>query len=67
MSKPENVTPEQLRRTVEKEIRDHPKWCHPKCKHGDTFLPEAYREARLVHGYGAKIVQHDYDLCHISR
>jgi len=52
---------------VEQEIKDHPKWCSPKCKPGNTFLPETYREARLVHGYSAKTVQHDYDLCHIFR
>ncbi len=57
----------QLLKEVEQEIKDHPKWCSPGCKVGDTFLPEAYREARLVHGYSTKTVQNDYDLCHIFR
>ncbi len=52
---------------VEQEIKDYPKWCSLGCKVGDTFLPEAYREARLVHGYSAKTLQNDYDLCHIFR
>lgn len=58
---------EKLRAKVESEIKDHPKWCHRDCRPGNTFLPDAYREARLVHGYSAKTVQDDYDLCHIYR
>lgn len=67
MPKQKSETIEELRKRVEEEIKDHPKWCGPNCKPGNTFLPDAYREARLVHGYSAKTVQDDYDLCHIFR
>lgn len=59
---------EVLRKKVDEEIKNHGKtWCHPNCKPGDTFLPEAYIKARMIHGYSAKTVQGDYDLCHIFR
>lgn len=59
---------EVLREKVDEEIKNHGKtWCHSNCKPGNTFLPDAYHKARLVHGYSTKTVQGDYDLCHICR
>lgn len=55
---------EKLRKLVEKEIKNHLRWCSPSCQ---TFLPQAYREARLASGYSAETVQEDYDLCHAFR
>ena len=57
-------TVQNLQKKVEKEIKNHPKWCSPKCR---RFLPEAYREARIKNRYGKKTVQGDYDLCHMFR
>ncbi len=47
---------------VEQEIKEHAQWCHERC---ETFLPDAYREARERHS--AHSVQRDYDMCHIWR
>ncbi|MBI2635061.1 MAG: hypothetical protein HYW79_00775 [Parcubacteria group bacterium] len=57
-------TVQELRKAVEKEIKDHKNWCSPRC---DTFLPQAYREARLISGYSATRVKKDYDMCHVFR
>lgn len=65
MPKTESIA--ELRKQVEREIADHPNWCGPNCKVGNTFLPDAYREARLVYGVSAKALQDDYDSCHIFR
>lgn len=54
----------RLRSQVELEIKAHSQWCSPRCQ---TFLPQAYREARLINGYSRQVVQKDYDLCHIFR
>lgn len=53
-----------LREQVEQEIRDHDRWCGGS---DSTFLPDAYRHARLVRGYSKEQVQSNYDLCHIFR
>lgn len=55
---------DELRKTVEQEIQDHPKWCRANC---NTFLTDAYRRARIIYKLGAKTVQKQYDLCHIWR
>ena len=52
-----------LKEKIEQEIENHPNWCSPRCQ---TFLPNAYREARL-RGTSAEQVQEDYDLCHMFR
>jgi|GEM_PF-5288051 len=49
---------------VKQEILDHAKWCSPNCL---IFIPESYREARLVAGRAAEDVQRDYDSCHMWR
>lgn len=54
----------KLLQAVEKEINNHSKWCSPNC---NTFLPQEYREKRIVSGYDAKTVQNNYDFCHIFR
>jgi hypothetical protein len=58
------LTAEQhLRMDIEREILAHGKtWCTWICK---SFLPNAYRDARLR--YGPDEVQRDYDMCHIWR
>jgi hypothetical protein len=49
---------------IDDEIENHGKtWCSSDCQ---TFLPDAYREARLD-GETAKQVQGDYDSCHVWR
>jgi hypothetical protein len=63
-SKPTNDRARELDKDVRREISDHFKWCSPEC---DTFLPEAYRRARIALGCSAEEVQNDYDLCHIFR
>ncbi len=55
--------PKKLLAAIEKEIKNHSKWCSPICQ---TFLPREYRIARLG-GNSAKTVQRDYDLCHAFR
>lgn len=56
---------ESLKEQIEQEIKDHQRWCSPNC---ETFLPHAYREARLDHPeLGPEHVQNDHDLCHIWR
>ena len=54
----------ELRAAVEEEIKNHQEWCSPECQ---TFLPDAYRKARIVYGDSAEKVQRDYDLCHVWR
>ncbi|MDO8676263.1 MAG: hypothetical protein Q7K16_01280 [Candidatus Azambacteria bacterium] len=55
---------QELREAVEKEIKNHLIWCSPRC---DTFLPQAYREERMIRGHSAASVQKDYDMCHAFR
>ncbi len=64
MSSTQTDTLDDLRNKVEEEIKEHPSWCGKDCQ---TFLPDAYREARIQNGYSAETVQRDYDLCHIWR
>lgn len=52
---------------IQNEIDAHGKtWCHPDCEPYNTFIPEAYRDARLS-GCTAENAQQDYDGCHMFR
>ena len=57
---------QRLRSQVEKEIKEHKKWCDKNCRPAPegTFLPSEYRRMRLVEGLNAKDVQGNYDTCH---
>ncbi len=52
------VTP---RERIEKEIRDHFRWCNKQCC---TFNPTAYRKARIDLNLSKAIVQRSKPLCH---
>jgi hypothetical protein len=53
-----------LKKQVELEIKNHSKWCGPNCQ---TFLPEVYRQRRIMNDATAESLQNDYDSCHIFR
>lgn len=59
----------RLRAQVEKEIREHKKWCDRNCRPAPEgiFLPSEYRRMRLVEGLSAKDVQGNTDTCHAWR